>query len=293
MQARPRAAILAILATRPCWDSGVGTPTKGVMSGYYATAVKDVSSGLAAWRIWTMLASNDIKQRYRRSTLGQFWLTLSMATMIFSMGAVYSILFNIEIKTFIPYLAVSLVMWGFISSAINESANAFTENERIILHTNVAQSTFIYRMICRNSLVLAHNILIVPIVFVVFGIGINANIFWLIPGLLLVGLNCFWIAYFIAIVCARYRDVPQIIASVMQIMFFVTPVMFRPSQLGSHAYILLMNPLASFLEVIRDPILGQAPSAASLAICVGLLLFGSLLTLAFVGRYGWRIVYWL
>ena len=89
------------------------------MSGYYATAVKDVSSGLAAWRIWTMLASNDIKQRYRRSTLGQFWLTLSMAIMIFSMGAVYSILFNIEIKTFIPYLAVSLVMWGFISSAIN------------------------------------------------------------------------------------------------------------------------------------------------------------------------------
>ncbi len=263
------------------------------MPGYYAAAIEDVSSGFSAWRIWTMLASNDIKQRYRRSTLGQFWLTLSMAIMIFSMGALYSILFHVEIKTFIPYLAVSLVMWGFISSVINESANAFIENERIILHTNVAQSTFIYRMIYRNGLVLAHNIMIVPIVFVVFGIGINANIFWLIPGLLFVVLNCFWIAYFIAIVCARYRDVPQIVASAMQIMFFVTPVMFRPSQLGSHSYILLINPLASFLEVIRDPILGQAPSPASLAICVGLFVLGSPLTLAFVGRYGWRIVYWL
>ena len=202
------------------------------MSGYYATAVRDVSSGLAAWRIWTMLASNDIKQRYRRSTLGQFWLTLSMAIMIFSMGALYSILFHVEIKTFIPYLAVSLVMWGFISSVINESANAFIENERIILRTNVAQSTFIYRMICRNGLVLAHNILIVPIVFAVLGIGINANIFWLIPGLLLVALNCFWIAYFIAIVCARYRDVPQIVASVMQIMFFCYTGHVSPVSIG-------------------------------------------------------------
>ena len=77
------------------------------MSGYYAIAVKDVSSGLAAWRIWTMLASNDIKQRYRRSTLGQFWLTLSMAIMIFSMGAVYSILFTSRLRPLSPILPLA------------------------------------------------------------------------------------------------------------------------------------------------------------------------------------------
>lgn len=263
------------------------------MPGHYVAAVKDIKSGIETWRIWTMLASTDIKQRYRRSVLGQFWLTLSMAIMIFGMGAVYSILFNAEIKSYIPYIAVSFVIWGFISPVIIESANAFIENERIILHTAIAPSALIFRLVCRNIFVFAHNILIIPIVFALLGVGINWNILWLIPGSLLVFLNCFWIAYVVAIICIRYRDVPQIVGSAMQIMFFVTPIVFRPSQLGASSYILLANPLASFLEVMREPILGHAPSAEALCVCVGMLVFGSLASLAFVGRYSWRVVYWL
>lgn len=263
------------------------------MFEYYVTATKDIATGVRAWRIWTMLASNDIKQRYRRSTLGQFWLTLSMGVMILGMGAVYSILFHIDIKTYVPYIAVSFVLWGFISPLIIESANAFIDNERIFLHASVSPSMLIFQTICRNILILAHNILIVPIVFLVVGATINWNILWLIPGFILVVLNCFWITYFVAIICVRYRDVPQIIASIMQIMFFVTPVMFRPEQLASHAYILWINPLSSFLEVIRNPILGHPPTTAALAICIGILVAGTLAMLAFVGRYSWRVVYWL
>ena len=263
------------------------------MPGYYGAAVKDIRRGVDAWRIWTMLASTDIKQRYRRSVLGQAWLTLSMAVMIFGMGLVYSVLFHAEIKTYIPYIAVSFVIWGFISPVIIESATSFIENERIILHTSVAPSVLIFRVICRNIFVFAHNILIIPVVFVILGVGVNWNILWLIPAVLLVVPNCFWIGYVIAIICVRYRDVPLIIGSIMQIMFFVTPVVFRPSQLGAHSYLLLANPLASFLEVMRDPILGNAPTPEALGVCVGLLVVGSLGTLAFVGRYSWRVVYWL
>lgn len=240
-----------------------------------------------------MLAANDIKQRYRRSAIGQFWLTLSMAILIFGMGVVYSTLFKTDIGTYVPYVATTFVMWAFISGNITESTTAFIENERIILHISVAKSTFILRMIYRNILVLAHNILILPVVFVIFWVGLNWNILWLIPGLILVILNCFWIGYCLAIICARYRDVPQIIASVMQIMFFVTPIMFKPSQLGEHADILLANPLADFLEVLRDPILGTAPSMSAFAVCIGLLVFGWLMMLPFVGRYSQRVVYWL
>ena len=240
-----------------------------------------------------MLASNDIKQRYRRSALGQFWLTLSMTILIFSLGAVYSILFQADIKSFIPYVAISFVMWGFISTVIMESANTFTESERIILHTSVPTSAFIFRLICRNIYVLAHNVLIVPVVFILFGVGINWQILWLIPNIVLVTLNCFWIGYVIAIICARFRDVPQIINNLMQIMFFVTPIVFRPSQLGAHSYILYANPLASFLEILRGPVLGEAPNIEALTISLGLLILGSLFTLFFAGRYSWRVVYWL
>ena len=263
------------------------------MFGYYIAATKDIANGIRAWRMWTMLASNDIKQRYRRSKLGQFWLTIGMGAMILGMGAVYSILFHMNIKVYVPYIAVSLVLWGFISPLIIESGNAFIDNERIFFHASVSPSMLIFQTIYRNVLVLAHNILILPVVFVIVGVGINWNILWLIPGFILVVLNCFWITYFVAIICVRYRDVPQIIASMMQIMFFVTPVMFRPSQLASHAYILWVNPFSSFLQVIRDPILGHPPSTAALAICIGVLFAGTFAMLAFVGRYSWRVVYWL
>jgi homopolymeric O-antigen transport system permease protein len=263
------------------------------MTGYYVNALNDIRSAGSSWRVWTMLASNDIKQRYRRSALGQFWLTLSMAILIFGMGIVYSILFKTDVKTYIPYVATTFVMWAFISSNILESTSAFVDNERIILHISIAKSTFMFRMIYRNLLVLCHNVLIIPLVFVVFQVGINWNILWLIPGFFLVALNCFWIGYCAAIICARYRDVPQIIASLMQIMFFVTPIMFKPGQLGEHSYILYANPLASFLEVLRNPILGEPPSALALAICVALLVVGSLIMLAFAGKYSQRVVYWL
>src|SRR5581483_8411995 len=151
------------------------------MTRYYADAHDDMRTEIASWRIWTMLASNDIKMRYRRSALGQFWVTLSMAIMIFGMGVVYSALFKTDVKGYIPYIATTFVMWAFISANITESTNAFVENERIILHVSIARSAFIFRMIYRNLLVLLHNVLIIPLVFLTFQIGINWNILWLIP----------------------------------------------------------------------------------------------------------------
>jgi lipopolysaccharide transport system permease protein len=256
-------------------------------------AINDISAGFSSWRIWSMLAVTDIRQRYRRSRLGQFWFTLSVAIMVFGMGAVYSILFNAKTAIYVPYIAVSFVLWGFISTTINESANAFIENERIILHTHITPSTVVFRLIYRNLLILAHNILVIPIAFAVFGVGINANILWLIPGFVLVVLNCFWISFVLAIIGARYRDVPQIVTSVTQLLFFVTPVVYMPDQLASHLYIVRMNPLASFLEIVREPILGHAPSMEALGISLGVLIVGFLLTLFFAGRYGRRVVYWL
>jgi ABC-type polysaccharide/polyol phosphate export permease len=263
------------------------------MSTYLLTTIDDIRSGASSWRIWTMLATTDIKQRYRRSALGQFWFTLSMGIMIFGLGFVYSTLFNMQIKDYIPYVTISFVFWGFISTIVADSTNAFIESERIMLHTYVASSTFVFRMMYRNLLVLSHNILIIPIVFALFGVGINANILWFIPGFILILLNGFWLSFVLAIISARYRDVPQIVSSVMQIMFFMTPIVFKPEQLADHAHFLRANPFANMLEIVREPLLGRPPSMESLAICLALAVVGFLFVLSFAGRYTRRIVFWL
>ena len=80
----------------------------------------DIGQGLNSWRIWLMFAWNDVRRRYRRSGLGQFWLTLSMAMTVGGLGFVNSQLFGVDITKYLPYKAVTFVAWGTISSVVKQ-----------------------------------------------------------------------------------------------------------------------------------------------------------------------------
>lgn len=258
-----------------------------------ATGAADVLGGVGAWRMWWMLAKNDVVRRYRRSRVGQLWLTLSMAVMIFGMGAVYASLFGTSMADYLPHLGTGLVLWGLISQTIIESCSSFTENESIIRQVALPRFTYLLRTIARNLFVFSHNLIIVPVVFLVFGSPINWHILLFLPGLLLVLANLAWVGYLLAILSARFRDIPQIVASVVQVAFFVSPVVFKPSQLRVDHPVLILNPFASMLDVMREPLLGNLPSVTSYLILLGLLVVGWLFTLAFAGKYSHRVVYWL
>ncbi|WP_217352257.1 ABC transporter permease [Paraburkholderia bonniea] len=253
----------------------------------------DIRESVAGWRVWYTLAMNDVRRRYRRSRLGQFWLTLSMALTVGGLGIVYSTLFKTDVATYLPYISVTFVFWGLITSGIVESCSSFIESEGLIRHTTIPRATHLLRTQLRTIIIAAHNVIIVPLVFIALRYPINWNIFYFIPGLILVLANIFWIGYFLAICSARFRDVPQIVASVMQLVFFITPVMFRTSQLGNHGYVLLFNPFAHLLQVVRDPLLGLPPDILSLSVCLVMAVIGNLIVVPFAGRYAARVVYWL
>lgn len=258
-----------------------------------ATGATDVLSGFGRWRMWWMLAKNDVVRRYRRSRLGQLWLTLSMAVMIFGMGGVYASLFGTSFADYIPHLGTGLVLWGLISSTINESCLSFTENESIIRQIALPRFTYLLRTIVRNIIVFAHNLIILPVVYLAAGTPLSWHIILFVPGLAIVLANLSWIGYILAILSTRFRDIPQIVQSIVQVAFFISPVVFKPSQLRVDHPILIFNPFASMLDVMREPLLGQLPSATSYLILLGLLVFGWLLGLAFAGKYSHRVVYWL
>ncbi|KJK25854.1 hypothetical protein UB46_03540 [Burkholderiaceae bacterium 16] len=253
----------------------------------------DIRASAHGWQVWCTLALNDVKRRYRRSRLGQFWLTLSMAITIGGLGAVYSTLFKMNVAEYLPYISVTFVFWGIISTSVVESCSAFIESEGLIRHTNTPRATYLLRVQLRTLLIALHNLAIVPVVFLIFLHPINWNILYFIPGILLVIANLFWVGYFLAIFSARFRDVPQIIASAMQLIFFVTPVMFRSSQLGDKGLILLLNPFSHLLLIVRDPLLGLPPDVFSLTFCLVTAVIGNLLIIPFAGRYAKRVVYWL
>lgn len=260
----------------------------------WAKAIADVREGLARWQLWWLLGLNDVRQRYRRSSLGQFWITLSMAAFICAIGIVYSVLFNMAIREYLPYLAVNMIVWTLMSTVLNEGCTVFTQSESYIRQERLPKTIFLMRLLVRNSLVFGHNALIIPVVFIVFGVSVSWTALLAIPGLFIVLVNGFLAALFLGIICTRFRDLPQIVANVVQIAFFVTPVMWQKQQFsGRHAYVLEFNPFASHLSVAADPLLGKVPSLSDYGMCLLTTVFCLAIVLPFFARFRERIVYWL
>jgi lipopolysaccharide transport system permease protein len=243
-----------------------------------------------------LLGSQDIRQAYRRSVVGPFWITAGMALQIATIGLVFGVLFKSNMQEYLPYLAVSIIIWGFLSGVINESCLAFISSENIIKQTDVPLYVYVFRSLWKNILVFGHHLVILPVVFLIVWRGVNWNIIFLIPGFLLILLNLAWISFVLATVSSRYRDLPPIIMSLTGIAFYVTPVMWTPELLGNadtQHLLLGLNPFYHFLQIVRLPILGQSPTLENWAISWLLAGIGWLCAYLVHRRFAKMISYWV
>ncbi len=257
-------------------------------------SISDMFFGLGDWRIWSALALFDIKTRYKRSKLGQFWITISMAVTIVALAIVYSTIFKIELYIYLPLVAISFIVWGLIASLINEGATVFIESEGYLRSSPLPKSVFIYRMLFRGVIIFIHNLILVPIVMLCFLIPPTWEMLWFIPAFLLVLANGLWISIVLGTLCARFRDLPQIVASIVQIAFFISPVMWSRTQLAPDQNIYVdYNPFAIFLELLRDPLMGKAPDQQVWLIAIGITIFGFGIAIPFFARFRARIAYYL
>jgi ABC-type polysaccharide/polyol phosphate export permease len=223
-------------------------------------AVTDILEGALAWRLWTSLGWQDIKQRYRRSKIGPFWVTISMGFMIAGMGFLYADLFHTDVHTYLPYLTVGMIVWGLIGPLVTENCNAFVEGEGIIKQVKLPLSMHVYRVIWRNLIIFGHNFIIFILVAMIFEIWPSWRGLLAIPGLLMICINGVWVGLLWGVISARFRDVPQIVASVMQIAFFMTPIMWLPTAVSGRTWFLKVNPFYYFMALVRGPLLGEDPN---------------------------------
>jgi len=252
-----------------------------------------VEGGRRTWH-WMTLAQQDIKLRYRGSVLGPFWQTLTTAVMIAGMGVIYSKLFHQDLHNYLPMLTVGLIFWMFVAGMITEGCGTFTAVQGIIQQVKLPFSLHVYRLVYRNVLTLAHNFVIVPIVLFIFPRPIHwPSLTLLLPGLLLVIINGVWLSIFLGMVSARFRDVPPIVASIVQVAFFMTPVMWPIEALGSNAWWAQFNPLFAMIDVLRSPLLGMPIAPHSWQLLGLMTALGSAATFGFFVRFRARLAFWV
>lgn len=257
-------------------------------------ALRDFREGLRNWRIWWLLGVGDIRQRYARSRLGQFWITLSMAIFVCAIGSVYSLLFDQPIREFLPYVAANFVVWTLVSALITDSCTVFIHADNYLRQESLPKIVFVMRMIVRNLVTFFHNILIIPIVFVVMGKWPSATILLAPFGLVLVLLAGFFTALLLGILCARFRDLPQIVQNLVQVVFFVTPIVW-PADIvrGRAGFIVDLNPFAAFLRVVSEPLLGNYPPLSAYVMACGSTVILAAVSIPLFVRFRARVVYWL
>jgi ABC-2 type transport system permease protein/lipopolysaccharide transport system permease protein len=257
------------------------------------TISEEIVAGFRAWPVWVLMGWDDIRQRYRRSVIGPFWITLSMAVFILVLGLIYSRIFHVELQNYLPYLTVGYVVWGFMSAATNDSCIAFIDANRIIKQFKLPYSVYVLRVVWRNFIIFLHTIVIFIPMAIIFKIEPNLTMLYEIPGLILVGVNLIWVTTVIAILSTRYRDIQPIVGTVIQLGMFATPIMWTVSALGDGKIVAEVNPVYHLIEITRAPLLGMAPEPRSWLVACGLAVVGSVLAIALMVRASRRIVFWL
>lgn len=254
----------------------------------------DFTSAFKKHYLWRTLAWYDILARYRRSVLGPFWLTISMAVTIAAMGPLYGSLFSVNLAHFIPHLSLGMIFWAFIAASVNDSANTFSESAHFMKQIYIPAPIFVLRVMYRQLLILGHNLLIYPVIALLLSLPMNRNILLFFPALMLVTLNLILISLLISILCARFRDMSPILSSIMSLLFFVTPIIWQLEQLPERRKIFVAwNLFACFLDLLRKPILGGIPAAHEwiIASISAVILF--FVALHVYQRTHHRITYWL
>jgi ABC-type polysaccharide/polyol phosphate export permease len=259
----------------------------------FQMALRDLrSSGERIGLAWS-LAWHDISSRYRGSILGPFWITLSMGLMVVGIGVVYANLFHMKLETFLPYVALGIVFFGVMTGTITEGCDTFVQAAGMLSQTSLPMFTFVWRTVFRNIINLAHHLVIVVAVLIYYGYWRHADVPAAALGLVFLVLNASWISMLAGIASARFRDIPQIVTSVMQFAIFVTQLFWPVNRLGKHHFVLDFNPFFHMLEAVRAPLMGGTVAPHTYLFLAGMAAAGWLFTFSLFANIRRRLVHYL
>ena len=253
------------------------------------------------WRLrhfWTALVRIDLRKRYRRSAIGMGWSLLHPIAMTAVLCVVFSQMFKADVRTYAPFVLSGLTFWGFITASVMEGCQCFFQGESYIRQHKAPLA--IYPL--RTTLAAGFHFLLgfgvaLALVWSIKGFGNLPALVSLLPTFALLFVVSWSLAICMGVANVMFQDSQHLIEVVMQVMFYMTPIMYPPDLLLKRQYlawIVYLNPLATLLELIRRPLLdGGLPSLPAVttaaAACAALACAASLA----LWRFEKRMIFYL
>ncbi len=258
----------------------------------------DLTEGLRRRELWFHLGWQDIKQKYRRSILGPFWITIATGTTAIAMGLLYSKLFGLPLAEHLPYVTLGLIIWNMINAAILEGSEVFIANEGLIKQLPTPLSVHVYRLVWRQMILFAHNMVIFVVIAIIFPKPWSWADLTVIPAIALIMATCVWVSFCFGILATRYRDIGPLLAALVQLLFFMTPIIWNAETLqrqgaGKWAGIIELNPLLHYLDILRAPLLGAQQEPRHWVVVITLTVLGWCAAAVALRQYRARVPYWV
>ncbi len=209
----------------------------------------------------------NIQTRYSQTVLGIFWIVLLPLAMSGVLALAFTQFLRISYDVpFIVFFLAGLVVWQLFSSGIFGGMNAILSKIGLINQVNFPREIAVLLVIGEGLVDFCFTFLAFVVVNALNGIYPSAT--WLyLPPLLFV-LICFTLGlmFFLSSLSLMIRDIPQLFAVIMQLLFYLTPILYPVQNVPEQfRFIFIINPLGLIVQAFRDvTVYGRAPDALSL-----------------------------
>ncbi|WP_262029304.1 ABC transporter permease [Microvirga sp. Mcv34] len=278
----------------PSADDGFKDAKSRTVGSQVLEVLREVRDGWRWRELWMTLGWREVQMRHRRSEIGPFWNTLSLAFVAICIGGLYGGIMSRPTSDYIPHLVTGYMTWAFLQALVIEGKDAFVSNAAAIREIAVPGTVYVYKLLWKNLIILGFNSLVYIGVLVLYQVSPFPAVFLVVPALALVLFNGIWVSLLLGLINVRYRDFGQLIPNAMRLAFFVTPILWYPDSVsGLRAIFVYLNPFYYFIELVRAPLLGQVPGALIWTVASGITLVGWGITLPIYAHWRRRIAFWI
>ena len=227
--------------------------------------------------------------------IGPFWSSISLAIYVIAVGILGASLWNQSVNEYLPFLVSGMLAWMFVSTIVMESCGLFINGSDLFGKFSFDYSILAYALVWRNFITFLHNLIVYLLIVLLLAPQLlTPNFILAIPGIFLLLVGGVSVALLCGMLCLRFRDVAQVITSIMQIALLVTPIFWPPNNLaGTSRFIFVdFNPCYRIVDLVRRPLLGNAPTLTSYATVLSMVIVAWILAFIAFRRFRHRIAYW-